>query len=101
MKVSPVKQRREPVERHAVIQCIGPEHPVVELGAGIGVMSCVTNAVLHNPVRYVVVEANPRAIPTLRQNQDSNCCKFEMLNPALSGDKAMKGWRSSGNSGFR
>jgi FkbM family methyltransferase len=87
MKVSLLKLKYERFERHAVLQYIRPEYPVVELGACIGVVACVTNGALKNPAWHVVVEANPHVIPILQDNRDSNCCEFEILNLALSYDQ--------------
>lgn len=84
IKVSLLKQKYERFERHAVLHYIRPEYPVVELGACIGVVSCVTNRILKNPVSHVVVEANPRVIPILESNRKSNQCEFEILNRAVA-----------------
>jgi FkbM family methyltransferase len=89
MKVSLLKQKYERFERRAVIEYIRPEYPVVELGACIGVVACVTNGVLRDPGRHVVVEANPHVIPILLENRESNHCKFEILNLAVSYDRSM------------
>jgi FkbM family methyltransferase len=87
MKVSLLKEKYERFERHAVLQYIRPEYPVVELGACIGVVACVTNGALKNPGWHVVVEANPHVIPILQDNRDNNRCEFEILNLALSYDQ--------------
>jgi len=87
MKVSLLKQRYERFERQAVLQYVSPEYPVVELGACIGVVACITNGILKNPVSHVVVEANPHVIPILQDNRDINRCEFEILNLALSYDQ--------------
>jgi hypothetical protein len=63
IKVSLLKQRFERFERKAVLQHVNPEYPVVELGACIGVVACITNGILKNPVLHVVVEANPHVSP--------------------------------------
>ncbi len=87
MKVSLLKKKYERIERHAVLQYVRPEYPVVELGACIGVVSCVTNRALKNPRAHVVVEANPNVIPILRNNRDCNQCEFEILNMAIAYDQ--------------
>jgi FkbM family methyltransferase len=58
--------------------------PVVEFGASIGVVSCVTNRLLQRPQDHVVVEANPNLIPTLERNRDLNGCKFTIISAALA-----------------
>ncbi len=86
VKASLLKQKYERFERHAVLQHIRSELPVVELGACIGVVSCVTNRILKDPASHVVVEVNPHVIPILESNRESNHCKFEILNRAISYD---------------
>ena len=60
--------------------------PVIEFGAGIGVVSCLTNRLLMNPESHVVVEANKYLLPTLEKNRDTNGCKFRVLNAAIAYD---------------
>lgn len=60
------------------------ELPVVELGGGIGVVSCVINRRLTRPEDHVVVEANPDLIPTLEVNRRLNGCGFCIRNVALA-----------------
>jgi FkbM family methyltransferase len=57
---------------------------ILELGACIGVISCVTNKRLNKPDQHVVVEANPDLIPCLTQNRDVNNCSFRILNAVVS-----------------
>lgn len=63
---------------------LNPALPVVEFGACIGVISCLTNRVLNNPRHHVVVEAQPHLIPTLAKNRDQNNCHFDIINAALA-----------------
>lgn len=86
MKVSLLKHKYERYERSAVLQFVRPEYPVVELGACIGVVACVTNKILKNPASHVVVEANPSVIPILESNRSGNHCEFEILNRAIAYD---------------
>lgn len=53
---------------------------VLELGGGIGIVSCLTNNLLKKKDHHVVVEANSSLIPTLQQNQRINQCKFHIEN---------------------
>jgi len=57
---------------------------VLELGACIGVVSCVTNKRLSNPKNHVVAEANPELIKYIQHNKELNNCKFSVLNGAVS-----------------
>lgn len=60
--------------------------PIIELGAAIGVVSCVVNKKF-NPTRQTVIEANPHLIPILEQNRKNNGCNFEIINKAFSYQK--------------
>jgi FkbM family methyltransferase len=63
---------------------LDPDLAVVELGGSIGVVACVTNRLLSNPERHVVVEANPQVVPTLEANRNSNKCGFRVVNAAIA-----------------
>jgi FkbM family methyltransferase len=82
-----LRKKYERPERHAVLRYMRPEYPVVELGACIGVVACITNRLLKNPKAHVVVEANPHVIPILKKNRDNNSCEFEILNQAIAYDQ--------------
>lgn len=58
--------------------------PVVELGACLGVVSCVTNSLLADRQKHVVVEANPQLVPVIERNRSLNDGKFELINAALA-----------------
>ncbi|MGH7672718.1 MAG: FkbM family methyltransferase [Gemmatimonadales bacterium] len=58
--------------------------PVIELGGGIGVVSCIINRKLAHPGDHIVVEANPDLIPTLETNRGINQCEFQIRNVALA-----------------
>ena len=57
--------------------------PVVELGGGIGVVSCIINRRLTRPTDHVVVDANAELIPTLETNRRLNGAGFQIRNVAL------------------
>ncbi len=63
-------------ERRLIKQFVRPEDSVIELGACLGVVSCVTNRLLQNPSRHLVVEANPYLISWLAQNRSLNGSEF-------------------------
>lgn len=50
--------------------------PTIEIGGSLGSVACVTNKLLANPYRHVVVEGNPIMIPTLTHNRNLNECTF-------------------------
>jgi FkbM family methyltransferase len=58
--------------------------PVVELGGGLGVISCMANRKLAQPDRHVVVEAIPSVAALLERNRDLNRCQFKVINAALA-----------------
>jgi FkbM family methyltransferase len=62
--------------RDLIRQCIRPEDCVIELGACLGIVSCVTNKLLADKSRHVVVEANPFSIPGLYRNKELNQAGF-------------------------
>ena len=68
----------EAPERALVKQYVDPNAVVLEVGACIGVVACVTNQLLANPLHHVAVEANPELIGTLRKNRDANGCQFRI-----------------------
>ena len=74
----------EEPERKALRTFLDPELPVIELGACIGVVSCLTNRRLRRPEQHVVVEANPALLPLLEDNRARNDCRFEIVHAAVS-----------------
>jgi FkbM family methyltransferase len=74
----------EEPERKALGKFLDPALPVVELGACIGVVSCLTNRSLQQPENHVVVEANPALLPLLEDNRTRNGCQFKIVHAAVS-----------------
>jgi FkbM family methyltransferase len=70
-------------ERDAVIRFLWPDYPVIELGAGLGVVSCISNKRLADPSSHIVVEANPNMIPLIERNKRLNQCCFTVMNAAV------------------
>ncbi len=73
-------------ERELIRQWIKPADQVIELGACLGIVSCVTNRLLKDKSRHVVVEANPLCIPTIYRNRDLNQAGFLIEHCAVIGD---------------
>jgi FkbM family methyltransferase len=74
--------------------------PVIELGGGIGIVSCNINRMLAHPGDHIVVEANPDLIPTLETNRRLNRCLYQVRSAALAyGDEqtvlAIDSWATS------
>ena len=84
LKVRFLTNRYEREERHFVNEYLANTTlPVIEFGASIGVISCITNKSLNNPEKHIVVEANPRLLSILQKNKEANRCKFEICHLAL------------------
>jgi FkbM family methyltransferase len=83
-KLHLLQNKYEEFERRAVLQYAPPEIPVIELGACIGVVACITNRALKSARPHVVVEASPLAIPLIEENRSLNQCDFEIVNAAIA-----------------
>lgn len=81
-----LSQRYEEPERKALKIFLNPDLPVVELGACIGVVSCLVNRRLRKPENHVVVEANSALLPILEHNRARNSCHFKIVNGAVAYD---------------
>jgi FkbM family methyltransferase len=71
-------------ERYLARKFIRPEDSVLELGACLGIVSCVVNKLLRDQTRHIAVEANPFCLPALHRNRDLNQCGFLIENCAVS-----------------
>jgi FkbM family methyltransferase len=74
-------------ERRMVGKFIRPEDSVLELGACLGIVSCITNKLLRDPTGHLAVEANPFCLPALHRNRDLNKCAFLVENCAASNQR--------------
>jgi FkbM family methyltransferase len=74
----------ERAEREMLIAYLDRSVPVIELGGSLGVVACITNRLLKQPRRHVVVEANPDLISLLEGNRDRNGCAFTVVNRAIA-----------------
>jgi len=67
----------EKEERQLIGEFIRADDRVLELGACIGIVSCLTNRRLSRaPEKHVVVEPNPNLVPYIEKNRQLNNCKF-------------------------
>ncbi len=73
-------------ERELVRSFVQSADTVLELGACLGIVSCVTNKALADKTKHVVVEGNPMLIPTLQRNRELNACGFVIENCAVSNE---------------
>ena len=74
----------EAEERELIRNFLSPTDTVLELGACLGIVSCVTNKLLADKNRHVVVEGNPFCIPTIHRNRALNQAGFLVENAAVS-----------------
>ena len=74
----------EAEERALIRGFIRSDDRVLEIGACLGIVSCVTNKRLRDQRRHVVVEGNPLCIPAIHRNREINQCGFLVENCALS-----------------
>lgn len=74
----------EKQERRYLKQYLPKNATVLELGACLGVVSCITNRLLEHPERHVVVEANPNVVPIIEDNKRRNQCSFQIEHCMVS-----------------
>lgn len=77
----------EAEERELIRNFLRPSDSVLELGACLGIVSCVTNKLLADKSRHVVVEGNPFCIPTLHRNREINHAGYLVENCAVSSER--------------
>lgn len=78
------KGEYEAPERELVKRFVSPEDSIIELGGCLGVVSCVTNRLLRDRSRHLVVEANPFLIPWLCRNRELNQSSFIVEHCAMA-----------------
>jgi FkbM family methyltransferase len=74
-------------ERTLVRRWLPHDVPVIELGGGLGVVSCLVNKKLDYPSDHIVVEANPSLVPILERNRRLNHATFKIVNKAIAYDR--------------
>ena len=83
-------QTYEAAERLMAKKYLSQDDIVLELGACIGVVSCVTNAKLNFSNHHVVVEPNPRMIELLAKNKELNKANFLIEQCVISKEEEIK-----------
>ncbi|MDX5594183.1 FkbM family methyltransferase [Pseudovibrio sp. SPO723] len=71
-------------ERRLITRYLSSDAHVLELGGGLGVVSCVINRRLADPARHVVLDADPRAVTALTQNRNLNGARFSIVHGVIS-----------------
>jgi FkbM family methyltransferase len=74
----------EEEERELIKRFVRPDDSVMEFGACLGIVSCVTNKLLRDKARHLVVEANPKLIPSIYKNRALNNAGFLVEHCAVS-----------------
>jgi FkbM family methyltransferase len=74
-------------ERQLVQKHFLPEDSILELGACLGIIACITNKLLRDPTRHVVVEANPYCLPAIHRNRVRNGASFLVEHCAVSNQR--------------
>lgn len=70
-------------ELQALAKLIKPEDVVLELGAGLGVVSTFIAKRLNSPEQLTTVEANPRLLPSIEAVAAQNGLKLKVLQGAV------------------
>lgn len=68
-------------------QFLRPNDTVLELGSCLGYVSCLTNDLLADKSKHVVLEANPRLIPSIEKNKEANKAGFHIEQKIISNTK--------------
>jgi len=76
--------RYEKPEIMAVGEHLPRDLPLLELGAGLGVVSCIANKHLEHPEQHWVIEANPELLDVIEKQRALNAAGFSVLHGALS-----------------
>lgn len=86
-KLTPYKKRLilnkyESSEAEFIENHLPPDKNVIELGGGIGFISCLINRKINSNKKHVVLEPNKEIIPILKENKELNNCDFKIEEKA-------------------
>lgn len=76
--------RYERNELEMALQHVPLDRPVLELGAGLGVVSCALNRRLADPTAHLAVEALPYLAEALEATKRRNGCAFRVCHAAVA-----------------
>lgn len=68
-------------------QYLPSDSKVIELGSCLGFVSCLTNKILDDKSKHVVLEANPNLLEWIKKNKENNNCSFTIENSVISKQK--------------
>ena len=74
-------------ERRFLKSHLDRDATVLELGACLGVVACITNKLLDNKNKHVVVEANPEMIEWIERNRAENNGGFQVEHCMVTNQK--------------
>lgn len=72
----------EEAEEYIVRRHLPVDVDVIELGSGLGFVSCVADDVIDDEKEHVVLEPNPKIVPILEQTKDLNDAEFTIIEKA-------------------
>lgn len=78
------RQVWEAAEAKLINQYIKPESTILDLGACLGITSCLANKKLLDKKKHVTLEPNIHLIKSLVNIRDENKCEFQIENSLLS-----------------
>ena len=76
--------RYEGAERYAIAKFLPRDQPVIELGAGVGVVACLIDRLLVCRSQHWVIEANPTLLPVLEATRQANHAEFRIVHGAVA-----------------
>lgn len=74
----------EMAERRMIRKHLRTDLPVIELGGGLGAVSCLINRALVRPSQHIVLECNPIMVEILNRNRAINSCSFRIIEKAIA-----------------
>jgi len=79
-----IMKRHERKEVELIKKYLPPKKDIIELGGGIGFISCLVNKRIKKNQKHIVVEANKEIVPILKKNREINNCNFKIEEKAYS-----------------
>ncbi|WP_405208866.1 FkbM family methyltransferase [Aquimarina sp. LLG6339-5] len=80
----------ETEEAEYLSKYLPPDATVIELGGCLGFVSCLTNKILKDKRKHIVLEANPNLMPWINKNKVDNNCFFTVENAVISKEQEIQ-----------
>ena len=71
-------------ERKLIKKYVSIDDKILELGANVGVISCISNSLIKLKTNHVVVEPNPKLLKYLTNNKKINSSGYKIENKIIS-----------------